>query len=114
MFNNSVRMGDGTLVSVLGMSESGSELRAIMVDARQPQLLGLVEDWVNGYKDPGVDRSLWVYTVSGPDTIGDGTKDGLQNGDPALVYAVWEAGRTKISKMIHLGKWNGNYYTLVY
>ena len=114
MFNNSVRMGDGILVSVLGMSESGSELRAIMVDARQPQLLGLVEDWVNWYKDPGVDRSLWVYTVSGPDTIGDGAKDGLQNGDPALVYATWEAGRTKISKMIHLGKWNGNYYTLVY
>lgn len=114
VFDASVRLSEGTPVSMLGINEPGTELRAIMIDARQSQWMGLVKDWVNWYKDPDADRSLWVYTVSGPDTIGDGTREGIQNSDPVLVYAVWEADRTKISKLVHLGKWNGNHYTLVY
>jgi hypothetical protein len=77
-------------------------------------LLGLVEDWLNWYRDPGADRSLWVHTVSGSNTIGDGTREGIREGEPVLVYAVWKADRTKISESIHLGRWNGNHYALVY
>lgn len=113
-FNAAARVGEGTPVSVLGVSDSDAELRAITIDTRQPQLLGLVEDWRNWYRDPGADRSLWVYTVSGSNTIGDGAREGIHDGEPVLVYAVWQADRTKISEPIHLGRWNGNHYALVY
>lgn len=113
-FNAAARVGEGTPVSVLGVSDSDTQLRAITIDVRQPQMLGLVEDWLNWYTDPGADRSLWVYTVSGSNTIGDGNREGIRNGEPVLVYAVWKADRTKISQPIHLSRWNGNHYALVY
>ena len=113
-FNAAARVGEGAPVSALGVSDSDTELRAITIDVRQPQMLGLVQDWLNWYTDPGADRSLWVYTVSGSNTIGDGTKEGIRNGEPLLVYAVWKADRTKISQPIHLSRWNGNHYALVY
>jgi serine/threonine protein phosphatase PrpC len=113
-FNAGARVGEGTTVSVLGVSDSDTELDAITIDARQPQFLGLVENWLNWYRNPGADRSLWVYTVSGSNTIGDGTKEGIRDGEPVLLYSVWQADRTKISEPIHLCRWNGNHYALVY
>lgn len=113
-FNAAARVGEGTPVSVLGVSALDAELRAITIDARQPRMLGLMEDWLNWYTDPGADRSLWVYTVSGSNTIGDGAQEGIRDGEPVLVYAVWKADRTKISQPIHLGRWIGNHYALVY
>jgi PPM family protein phosphatase len=113
-FDPAARVGEGTTVSVLGVSDPDTGLSAITIDARQPQFLGLVEDWLNWYRNPGAEHSLWVYTVSGSNTIGDGTKEGIRDGEPVLLYAVWKADRTKISEPIHLCRWNGNHYALVY
>jgi len=51
--------------------------------------------------------------VAGGYTIGDASAYGIQDGDPALVYAQWKPDRVQIVQTTRLGKLDGDHYTVV-
>jgi PPM family protein phosphatase len=113
MFNAAARVREGDLVSVLGLIEADNRVQAMLVDVSRSKLGGLSAEWINGYRGAETERRWWVYTVAGDYTIGDASAYGIQDGDPALVYAQWKPDRVQIVQTTRLGKLDGDHYTVV-
>jgi protein phosphatase len=113
MFNTAARVREGDWVSVLGLIESDNRVQAMLVDVSRSKLSGLSAEWINWYRGAETERRWWVYTVAGDYTIGDASAYGIQDGDPALVYAQWKPDRVQIVQTTRLGKLDGDHYTVV-
>ena len=110
-FSTAARVREGDWVSVLGVIEAGNRVQAMLVDVSRSKLGGLSAEWINWYRGAETERRWWVYTVAGGYTIGDASAYGIQDGDPALVYAQWKPDRVQIIQTTRLGKLDGDHYT---
>ncbi len=112
-FSTAARVREGDWVSVLGLIEADNRVQAMLVDVSRSKLGGLSAEWINGYRGAETERRWWVYTVAGGYTIGDASAYGIQDGDPALVYAQWKPDRVQIVQTTRLGKLDGDHYAVV-